>query len=65
MKEECCCVISFAPHFTFFWKGDLQLELRLQPGFKLKGLNAGKQRREAVVVWIEWPSHRDVHYQIQ
>ena len=26
--QDCACVISFAPHFTFLWKGDLQLKLK-------------------------------------
>ena len=46
--QECCCVNSLAPHFTILRKGDLQLELRLQPRQLLSlSLNPGKHRRES------------------
>ena len=27
--QDCACVISFVPHFTILWKGDVQIETAL------------------------------------
>ena len=51
--HDFACEISFAPHFTFLRKEDLQLETALTA-------SSGKQRGK-VVVWIEWWSKKDVH----
>ena len=57
--QECCCVNSFTPHFTFV----KELERRLQPR-QLLGLTLGN-REGRVDVWIEWQSQEDINYQIQ